>query len=72
MTRLLEQAFREAARLSPEEQDALAIQLLAELESEERWGTAFDNTASDLERLAREALEEHRKGRTQPLDPDKL
>jgi len=71
MTRLLEKAFEEAAKLPPEEQDALAGALLMDLASEERWGKAFDTTDA-LDRLADEALEEHRAGRTRLLDPDRL
>jgi len=72
MTNLLEKAFNRASRLSPEDQDALAERLLAELESEERWTTAFESSEDILTSLADEALEEHRKGQTKPLDPDTL
>jgi hypothetical protein len=37
VTDLLEKAFSEAAKLPPEEQDALANWLLEEMESERRW-----------------------------------
>lgn len=40
MTTLLEQAFAEAAKLSTEEQDLLAAQLLAEVAAEDE----FDRT----------------------------
>jgi hypothetical protein len=50
---------------SPEqEQDALA-----ELESERRWEEAFSRSTDALDRLAEEALAEHRAGRTQELEP---
>lgn len=71
MTRLLEKAFGKASKLPPKEQDALAATLLAELASEEKWAHAFEaNGASDaLSKLADEALNEHRSGNTEPLDP---
>ena len=68
MTQLLEKAFREAAKLPPEVQDALAAELLEELSSEERWTKAFTNSATLLEQLADEALEQHQRGDTKPLD----
>jgi len=37
MTKLLEKAFEEAAKLPAGDQDSLAEWLLAEIESEERW-----------------------------------
>jgi len=68
----LEQAFAEAAKLSPAEQEALAAVILDEIASEARWKQAFAASANALEALADEALEEHRAGKSLPLDPDKL
>jgi hypothetical protein len=70
MTKLLEQAFSAASRLSPSAQDALAAAILAEVQAEPLWQRSFDQSADALDRLAAEALEEHRSGRTEPLDPD--
>ena len=56
----LEQAFAEAAKLPPQEQEALAAWILAELASERRWTQTFDASLDVLERLADEALQEHR------------
>lgn len=72
MTELLERAFTEASKLSPEEQDAFAKWLLAELKSEARWQELFAGSQDELAKLAHEALEEHRAGRTEELDPDEL
>ncbi len=72
MTKLLEQAFVEASKLPPQEQDALADWLLAELESEKRWGRLFADSQDGLSKLAAEALAEHRRGQTQELDPDQI
>lgn len=66
MTKALEAAFQLAANLPDEEQDALAKAILAEV--------AFDALIASrpeaLDKLADEALEEYRAGRTLPLDPD--
>jgi len=72
MTDLLEQAFAQASKLPPHEQDAIADWLLKELESENRWNKSFAGSQDTLSRLASEALAEHRQGNTQELDPDRL
>ena len=72
MTKLLEQAFDEASKLSQQEQDAVAAWLLAELASERRWDDAFSRSAGQLAQLAGEALAEYHAGQTELLDPDKL
>ena len=65
MTTLLEQAFARASELSQEEQDKFARFLLAELESERQWTELFARPESEdlLERLADEAVSEHRAGK---------
>ena len=72
MTTRLEQAFTEAAKLPPQEQNAVADWLLAELESEKRWDKLFADSQDVLSNLAAEALAEHRSGQTQELDPDQI
>ena len=74
MNQLLQQAFERASELPEEEQDRFARFLLAELESEQRWAELFARPESEelLERLADEALSEHRAGRTKPLSLDEL
>jgi hypothetical protein len=72
MTKLLERAFTEASKLPDSEQDAFARWILEELGAEKRWDTAFANSQDLLSRLADEALAEHRAGKTEVLDPDKL
>jgi len=61
MTKLLERAFDEAAKLSEKEQDALARVLLDELASERRWEELFSASHDLLGQLADEALAEHRR-----------
>ncbi|HEX7408289.1 MAG TPA: hypothetical protein VF515_11655 [Candidatus Binatia bacterium] len=72
MTKLLEKAFAEAAKLPDDDQDALAQAVLAELASERRWDELFAGSTDVLSELAQEALAEHRAGRTKALDPDTL
>ncbi len=72
MGELLEKAIAEASKLPEQEQEAFGAWILAELESERRWDDLFARSQDLLAELAREAREEHRAGRTEPLDPDKL
>jgi len=72
MTKLLEKVMDEVRRLPVREQDALAAWILEELRSEREWNRALAKSPETLVRLADEALAEHRAGRTQALDPDKL
>ena len=68
----LQKAFEEAAKLPDSEQEALGQWLLEELASERRWDELFSRSHDKLAALAKEALAEHRAGRTQELDPDRL
>ena len=72
MTNLLEKAFEAASGLPEEVQDQLAAQLLQELADEAKWDAAFAVSADKLERLAAEALEEYRAGRTEELGFDQI
>lgn len=72
MTKLLKKAFEEASKLPELEQNALAKQLLNELTTENKWEKAFASSEDILSRLADEAIEEHKQGRTKPLDVDSL
>lgn len=67
MTDLLRQAFSEAAKLSPQEQDVLASRLLAELAAEAEFDRTIARSADKLAGLAAEAIEEHRAGKTQAI-----
>ncbi len=68
MTRLLEDALRKVGKLSEDEQNAIASQILETLEDEESWGRMLRKNRDKLERLGEKALEEHRRGKTRPLD----
>ena len=72
MTKLLQKAFEEASKLPEVEQDTLGRMLLEELASERRWEELFAGSHDLLEELADEALTEHRAGRTEKVDPEKL
>jgi hypothetical protein len=72
MTALLQQAFAEAAKRSREEQDVLAARLLAELTAEDAFDRAIAGSADKLANLARQAIDEHRAGQTEELDPERL
>lgn len=62
MTTLLEQAFERVRNLPIEEQDAIASQILACIESEEAWQGRFAAKRDVLERMAQEALEADQRG----------
>ena len=74
MNHLLQKAFERASELPQAEQDRFARFLLAELESERQWAELFVRPESEdlLERLADDAVSEHRAGRTRPLTADDL
>src|SRR5439155_23825988 len=72
MNNKLKKAFDAASKLPPAEQDALAAAILEEVKVDGLWEASFAKKPAVLERLADEALEEHRTGRTRPLDPDQL
>jgi HEPN domain-containing protein len=68
---LLERAIQEARKLPEEDQELIAWVMLEEIEDQRRWDEAFSQPSEVIERMAEEALEDHRAGRTEPLDPDK-
>ena len=71
MTELLKKAFRAASRLPPEQQDAVATMLLAELASERQWDDAFTRSQDFLATMADEAIAEDEAGKTEPLVTDR-
>jgi hypothetical protein len=68
MTGLLEEALRRVESLPQEEQDAIASQILETLDDEEAWTRSFRDKPAVLQSLGREAVDEHRRGETRPLD----
>jgi hypothetical protein len=69
LTRRFEEAIAKAATLPPQEQDALAALLLAEIHDERIWDALFLISRSPLllECLAADALAEDDAGLTEPL-----
>ncbi|MBI4905616.1 MAG: hypothetical protein HY820_18435 [Acidobacteria bacterium] len=67
MSGLLEQAILRVKALPDQEQDAIAAQILAVLDDEESWDNFLTRNAGEIQRLADEALAEHRRGETRPL-----
>lgn len=72
MTKLLERAVAEVKKLPENEQDAIAMLILEELEDEARWDKAFARSQDALAKLAAEAMAEDRAGETQELEPETL
>ena len=68
MNALLKEVLARLDKLSPERQNELAAVLLAEMEADERWDTLFAKSQDELETMADEALGEHARGETRPLD----
>jgi hypothetical protein len=68
MTGLLQKALRRIEVLSDEEQNAIAMQILESLDDEETWARKLRERPDLLRSLAGEAVEEHRRGDTRPLD----
>jgi hypothetical protein len=60
MTRLLEKVFKRASKLSNFEKSKFAKWVLGELESEKNWEEMFAGSEDMLDKLADEALDEHR------------
>ncbi len=71
-TQLLERAFAEAAKLPIPQQDALAALVMEEMEAEKKWDDTFANSQDMLAQMAEQALAEHEKGETRPLDANAL
>lgn len=72
MTKLLEKAFKEASKLPVVDQNALAKWVLEEIEVEKKWELMFAESEDVLDKLADEALRDHKKGKTKPLDINRL
>ena len=67
MTSLFQEAVQKALALPEDQQNALAAILLREIESERNWQESFARSPDVLDKLAEEALEEDRLGRTVDL-----
>jgi hypothetical protein len=69
MTSLLQRAIAEANKLSPEDQDAIASRLLAEIEDEQGWAARFAATTDDQwDRMVAEVRRDIATAGTRPLN----
>jgi hypothetical protein len=68
MTGLLEKAIERVQALPEQEQNAIAAQILESLDDEEALVRKLRERPELLRSLACEALDEHRRGETRPLD----
>jgi hypothetical protein len=72
MTELLEQAIAQLKFLPMDKQDAIATLILEELEDDQQWDESFSRCPDLLAKLAAEAMDEYRAGKTHELDPETL
>ncbi|MBD2178021.1 hypothetical protein H6F42_13955 [Pseudanabaena sp. FACHB-1998] len=72
MTELLERTITQLKTLSVEQQDAIAMIILEELEDEIQWNNSFERSQDVLANLAKEAMSEYHAGKTQELDLETL
>ena len=72
MTKLLDEAFTLARRLSEDEQDHLAARIIAELSGDDEFDRRIAATVDQLDWLIEEARADYRAGRTELLDPERL
>ncbi len=62
MTKLLEKALSQVAKLPASEQDAVASIVIEELASEQRWSESFAKSQDLLAKLSEKALADHAGG----------
>lgn len=67
MTGLLEKALKRVEALPEADQDAIAAQILESIEDEETWERTIEANRDRIGALAEEALEEHQRGETRPI-----
>lgn len=68
MSTLLEKALEKVVALPPDEQDAIASQILASLADEAAWKERFTEKRDLIRRMAQEALEQDERGEMLPLN----
>lgn len=69
MTELLQQVITEIKKLPADQQDAIALRLMAELKDEQAWTASFEATTDDhWDRLADMVRQEIANSETVPLD----
>ena len=68
MSSLLAKSLEKVTALPPEEQNAIASQILASLADEEAWKQRFIEKRDVIRRMAQEALDENERGNALPLN----
>jgi hypothetical protein len=69
MTELLQQAITQIQQLPNDQQDAIAVRFLAELQDEQEWETSFAATTDNQwDRMAATVRQEISRGETVSLD----
>ena len=69
MTKLLDRAIQEVARLPETDQDRIAQLIIEELQAEAAWDERFQRSQDKLSELARAAAEEIGRGDVRDDDP---
>lgn len=72
MTELLDRTITKLKTLPVDQQDAIAMIILEELEDEMQWNNSFERSQDVLAKLAEEAMSEYHAGKTQELDLETL
>ncbi|OIP72638.1 MAG: hypothetical protein AUK48_11210 [Oscillatoriales cyanobacterium CG2_30_44_21] len=72
MTELLDRTITKLKTLPVDQQDAIAMIILEELEDEMQWNNSFERSQDLLAKLAEEAMSEYNAGKTQELDLETL
>lgn len=65
MTELLDRTITKLKTLSVEQQNAIAMIILEELEDEIQWNNSFERSQDLLAKLAKEAMSEYNVGKPQ-------
>ena len=68
MPKLFDEAVAAVRKLPPDQQESIGAIILEEIRDEARWAAKFAATRDKLQKLADEAIEEFRAGRTTPLE----
>ena len=68
MSTLLEEALEKVASLPPDDQDAIAAQILDTLEDRDNWRQINATRLAAIRRMEQEAIEEDDRGLTRPMD----
>jgi hypothetical protein len=65
---LLDEAIRRVEALPDAEQEFIAAQIIAAIDDDAAWERSFRERPEILKSLADDALDEHRRGETMPMD----